>query len=695
MLRLKQSVSFCLGLLALAAIGLAQPLPLSSAQLSKQGGGSLRYEFVNGAIILRMDDPRGNAALSIAPPRGQAHWDLSRAEVLALDIENLSPKSQMRLNMFIATGTWQERNLREATVGIGLNPGEKRTIRMPLPHEWKYAAPQGVPGIRTLDTSRISAISFQMQWPYEPARKDLVYCRLSNLRLEGPVTPQRPAYLDQYFPFIDAYGQFMHEDWPGKVRSAEDLRKAHAAELALLAESKRPAAWNRFGGWADGPQLEATGAFRTEKYEGKWYLVDPEGRLFFSHGLDVISAYNDALRVTAENRKWFAELPDDVTNAYQPTERALREKYGTSQYQSAYFRTVSRRLEAWGMNTIGNWSRPELMELGTTPYTLQLTDFNWRMPRLAASKVKFYDVFDHAYETWMKSLFAEQMQKHPIYARSINDPMCIGYFIDNELDFGNRGGRPKIVDDILRCPPEQAAKQALVDELRQKYQFIERLNGAWGTNHASWEAMLLSTDVPQNEAYEADAVAFFEKMVDRYFALAREAVKSVAPHRLYLGARFISTDAVRPDLYNVAARHVDVLSVNIYSFSPAGFPVDEFPDVPVLIGEFHFGILQRGMFRPSLCWAGATPEDRAVAYIRFMQGALVHPKIVGAHYFQYRDQPLTGRGDGEAYQIGFVDVTDIPYEEMWQAARQVGEHMYDYRHKGILSNSMTGEADPQ
>src|SRR5690606_41653877 len=117
---------------------------------------------------------------------------------------------------------------------------------------------------------------------------------------------------------------------------------------------------------------------------------------------------------------------------------------------------------------------------------------------------------------------------------------------------------------------------------------------------------------------------------------------------------------------------------------PAGFPVDEFPDVPVLIGEFHFGILQRGMFRPSLCWAGATPEDRAVAYIRFMQGALVHPKIVGAHYFQYRDQPLTGRGDGEAYQIGFVDVADTPYEELCQAARKVGEQMYQYRMRGQL-----------
>jgi len=129
-----------------------------------------------------------------------------------------------------------------------------------------------------------------------------------------------------------------------------------------------------------------------------------------------------------------------------------------------------------------------------------------------------------------------------------------------------------------------------------------------------------------------------------------------------------------------------VLTVNIYAHSAANFPspADGFPDMPVLIGEFHFGVLDRGMFSASLCQAGMTQEDRAMAYIRFMQGVLVHPNFIGAHWFQYRDQPLTGRGDGEAYQIGFVDVADTPYEELCQAARKVGEQMYQYRMRGQL-----------
>ena len=72
----------------------------------------------------------------------------------------------------------------------------------------------------------------------------------------------------------------------------------------------------------------------------------------------------------------------------------------------------------------------------------------------------------------------------------------------------------------------------------------------------------------------------------------------------------------------------------------------------------------------------------------FLQGALVHPKIVGTHWFQFRDQPLTGRWDGEGYAIGFVDVADTPYPEMTKAARAVGEGMYRYRQRGKLGNSM-------
>ena len=94
------------------------------------------------------------------------------------------------------------------------------------------------------------------------------------------------------------------------------------------------------------------------------------------------------------------------------------------------------------------------------------------------------------------------------------------------------------------------------------------------------------------------------------------------------------------------------------------------------------------MYSPGLCPVGVDQNDRATAYTRFLQGALLHPQIVGAHWFQYRDQPLTGRGDGERYQIGFVDVADTPYPEICRASREVGENMYQYRMKGEAKNQM-------
>ena len=92
--------------------------------------------------------------------------------------------------------------------------------------------------------------------------------------------------------------------------------------------------------------------------------------------------------------------------------------------------------------------------------------------------------------------------------------------------------------------------------------------------------------------------------------------------------------------------------------------------------------------RGSLCPAGVTQADRATAYTRYMQGVLTHPNMVGANWFQFRNQPLTGRWEGEGYQLGFVDVADTPYAELTAAARQIGENMYEYRLNGKLNDSM-------
>ena len=59
-----------------------------------------------------------------------------------------------------------------------------------------------------------------------------------------------------------------------------------------------------------------------------------------------------------------------------------------------------------------------------------------------------------------------------------------------------------------------------------------------------------------------------------------------------------------------------------------------------------------------------------------------YPRVVGTHWFQWRDQPLTGRPDGENYQIGFLTVTDAPYPELVEAARAVARTMYARRIDG-------------
>ena len=89
--------------------------------------------------------------------------------------------------------------------------------------------------------------------------------------------------------------------------------------------------------------------------------------------------------------------------------------------------------------------------------------------------------------------------------------------------------------------------------------------------------------------------------------------------------------------------------------------------------------MNRGMFHPALVETRSHTQ-RGEFYSRYVASVAQHPNFVGCHWFQYIDEPITGRvHDGENYNIGFVDVADTPYPELVKAARDIHGRIYPLR----------------
>ena len=480
-----------------------------------------------------------------------------------------------------------------------------------------------------------------------------------------------------FFPMIDKYGQFMHRDWPGKIHEDSDLQKSFDAEIADLAAHPTPKDRNKYGGWTAGPKREATGHFRTEKIDGKWWIIDPEGCLFWSHGVDCVIDLFGATPIN-DLEYLFTELPPDDgpfascygwrgdNRTYDFLTANIIRKYGEN-WTATYYDFVHQRLHSWGMNTIGNWSTPAICRMQRTPYTDNLS-VNAPSIRGNEGRGRFPDPFDTQFRQSIKASAASAAQS------SGDDPWCLGYFVSNELGWGNETSLSLIA---LASPPEQPAKIALVEHLKNKYDGdITKLNNVWQSEFKNWEALLQATERPNEQNAREDLVECYRLIAECYFSVISEEVKTACPDKLYLGCRFSSYN---PVVATEAAKYCDIVSYNIYRYDLNHFTLPEGVDKPCIIGEFHFGALDRGMLHAGLC-PTESQEARAAAYEKYVKSALNNPYYVGTHWFQYMDQATTGRYDGENYQIGIVSLCDSPYPETIATVRKMGDIMYELRY---------------
>ena len=90
----------------------------------------------------------------------------------------------------------------------------------------------------------------------------------------------------------------------------------------------------------------------------------------------------------------------------------------------------------------------------------------------------------------------------------------------------------------------------------------------------------------------------------------------------------------------------------------------------MLVGEFHYGAHDRGLFGSWLLNKGSQ-AGRAAALKGYVESALANPQIVGVHWHQFSDQAASGRFDGECFQVGWTDICDRPYPETVEALRSI------------------------
>jgi hypothetical protein len=224
--------------------------------------------------------------------------------------------------------------------------------------------------------------------------------------------------------------------------------------------------------------------------------------------------------------------------------------------------------------------------------------------------------------------------------------------------------------------PDCETRKAFAQNLKNQYQTNEALSDNWGfqttfsaIHSGKWES-------PFSEAAIRDLEIFSGIMVDKYFTTLAEACRKVDPNHLNLGIRYAG---VPPEWVAKGMRSFDVFSINSYTDKvPKDVTerINKMLGMPTIIGEWHFGALDVG-----LPFSGIghlkDQKDRAKAYRIYLEDAVANPNCVGAHWFTLYDESALGRFDGEAYNIGFLDVCNKPYSDLSQAAIQSHERIYD------------------
>lgn len=433
--------------------------------------------------------------------------------------------------------------------------------------------------------------------------------------------------------------------------------------------SRAMADHDRFGGWK-GKTFEATGFFRTEHDGERWWLVTPEGNAFISFG---VNHYHAGWWAQDYNRDhWIKQF-----GATRPWDKAWNDGFRDAALADL------RRL---GLNTLGiHTDAPMLTEppgQALFPYVARyepLVLSHYRKP----SPETYADVFSPKYEAICEAAAREMAEPYA------NDPMILGYCMadvpamtDNDAEWHKGTTWPRRLRNLGGNAP---GKRAYVDTMRERHGDIAAFNAVYATGFASWGALLAAEDWrpnarPANWAERDDNAAFLLLCVDKYYGVAKDALRRVDANHLFLGDKINANSDAFDTIVSVTSRYTDVVNIQYYApWEKQKVTMDRWSDKvdkPFLNGDSAFTVPTKTMPAPYGPHAKDQAE-RAEWTREFMEKATARPDFVGWHMCGIIDTSKEMPGKEKHQHQGLMTTHGEFYPEMEAAVRDLSDRLYE------------------
>ena len=351
---------------------------------------------------------------------------------------------------------------------------------------------------------------------------------------------------------------------------------------------------NKYGSFIDEGRYNATGFFRTELIDGRWWIIDPEGYKYIYNGIAYV-VYNHSTKTDKFEAKygdikgWASAIPDE--------------------------------LRSYGFNGCGTTSQYQILLDDITPDTIPLPqlvrEFSFA---LGYSKdyleTNMLDVFDPDFETYADALAKKYIAPYK------DNPYILGWCTDNE---------PIAADNMLiaylTCDPTIKGNEY------SYYTAWEWLKSRHGDGATTADI----TDKDRND--------WVEFVYDRYMRVCFDAIRKYDANHMIMGPKL---DKPHQGSFRGLQNYVDVVLYDYYGNAwTADMPqVDQWyrwVGKPLINAEWYVKGMDACTSESELTnqagvgWTVETQKERGDYYQSFVLSMLESKVFVGWHWYRYMD----------------------------------------------------------